>query len=262
MMVCCSDYYTSILDSGNNKPGSESEDSEPESDDEPENEDATLIFRSIPHVGGVNRIRAQFLPDSISSPPAPPSPYHVATFSETGKVHIFDIAPHLHSLLSPADAGSMASSLSKTPQFTINSHGRTEGFALAWGPQIGDSSQRLLSGDIHSKIYLTTLTPSGISPSSTPFASHTSSVEDLQWSPTEPTVFGSCSADCSMKVWDVRVKERKSVISVDKAHESDVNVMSWNTKTSYLVVTGGDEGGLKVWDLRNLKKSIPFFYHG
>jgi len=42
---------------------------------------------------------------------------------------------------------------------------------------------------------------------------------------------------------------------VDRAHESDVNVLSWNTKTSYLMVTGGDEGGLKVWDLRNLKNS-------
>lgn len=239
---------------------SDSDESEAESDDGVQDEDATLVFRSIPHQGGVNRIRAQFLPESNTPPPSPPNPYHVATFSETGKVHIFDIAPHLHSLLHPAEAGALAPTLSKTPQFTINAHGRAEGFALAWGPLLGNSSKRLLSGDIHAKIHLSTLTESGVSTSPTPFASHTSSIEDLQWSPTEPTVFASCSADKSMKVWDVRVKERKSVLSVDGAHEGDVNVMSWNNKTSYLMATGGDEGGLKVWDLRNLKKCVLSTY--
>ena len=245
-----------VVDKERRLTDSDSDESEVESDAGAEDEDATLVFRSIPHVGGVNRIRAQILSDISSPPPSPPEPYHVATFSETGKIHIFDIAPHLYTLQNPAEAGGMASTLSKTPQFTINSHGRAEGFALAWGPPIGSSSKRLLSGDIHSKIYLSTLTPSGVSTSSGAFASHTSSIEDLQWSPTEPTVFASCSADRSMKVWDVRVKERKSVISVDGAHESDVNVLSWNQKTSYLMVTGGDEGGLKVWDLRNLKSLV------
>jgi ribosome assembly protein RRB1 len=57
-----------------------------------------------------------------------------------------------------------------------------------------------------------------------------------------------------LRVWDVRVKERKSVLAVDGAHETDINVLSWNASTSYLMVTGGDEGGLKVWDLRALKR--------
>jgi len=84
--------------------------------------------------------------------------------------------------------------------------------------------------------------------------SHTSSIEDLQWSPAEPTVFASCSADYSIRIWDVRIKGRKSVIALESAHESDVNVVSWNKLTNYLLVSGGDEGGLKVWDLRNFKK--------
>ncbi|GAA5938785.1 hypothetical protein JCM1841_001626 [Sporobolomyces salmonicolor] len=228
------------------------EDNDEDSDDDDTEDDPILNFRAIPHKGCVNRIRARVLPNPLSTgPPVPPDPYHVATFSETGKVHIFDVAPHLHSLLSPATA---SSTLPKTPVFTLDLHGRAEGYALDWGKPIGGStSARLLSGDIHSKIFLTTLTPSSFTPSPKPFLSHTDSVEDLQWSPSEPTVFASCSADRSIRVWDIRVKDRKSVIGVAGAHESDVNVISWNNTTNYLLASGGDEGGIKVWDLRNFK---------
>jgi ribosome assembly protein RRB1 len=39
------------------------------------------------------------------------------------------------------------------------------------------------------------------------------------------------------------------------AHESDVNVISWNRSSTYLLISGGDEGGIKVWDLRNVKQT-------
>ena len=164
-------------------------------------------------------------------------------------MHIWDIRPLIEAL----DVPGYRPDRSQVPVYTIESHGRAEGFAMDWAAS-GTNSLRLLTGDIHSKIYLTTSTPTGFNALSQPFLSHTSSVEDLQWSPTEPTVFGSCSADQSIHIWDVRSKGRKSVAGIDSAHESDVNVISWNKSTSYLMVSGGDEGGLKVWDLRNVKK--------
>jgi len=138
-----------------------------------------------------------------------------------------------------------------SPAFTIESHRRTEGFAIDWASS--SSGLRLLTGDLDSKIYLTTSTPSSFNALSQPFTSHTSSVEDLQWSPSEPTVFASCSADRTVRLWDVRVKGRKSALTIEDAHESDVNVISWNKVTNYLLVSGGDEGGLKTWDLRQVK---------
>ncbi|OAX44450.1 glutamate-rich WD repeat containing [Rhizopogon vinicolor AM-OR11-026] len=224
-----------------------------EEDDDALDEDAVLEFRSVPHLGGVNRVRAQPLPPSSPLPPASQS-YYAATWADTGKVHIWDIRPLIESLDVPGYSWDKLRT--NKPVFTINSHDRAEGFAMDWASSgdLNPSSLRLLTGDVHSKIYLTTTTPSGFNALPQPFMSHTSSIEDLQWSPSEPTVFASCSADCSVQIWDVRSKGRRSVAGIDPAHESDVNVISWNRNSSYLLLSGGDEGGIKVWDLRNVQK--------
>ncbi|KAL1718489.1 WD40-repeat-containing domain protein [Schizophyllum commune] len=231
----------------------DSDNDDDDEDDESLDEDAVLEYRSIPHLGGINRVRAQPLPAGTGLPP-PSSPYYTATWSETGKVHIWDVRPLIESLDVPGYT--YDKSRTHTPAFTLNSHGRAEGFAMDWAAS-GPGSLRLLTGDVHAKIYLTTTSQAGFTPLGQPFASHTSSVEDLQWSPSEPTVFASCSADASIRLWDVRAKGRKSVAALTDAHESDVNVISWNKSSSYLLVSGGDDGALRVWDLRSVKQTGP-----
>ncbi|EGO02649.1 hypothetical protein SERLA73DRAFT_176020 [Serpula lacrymans var. lacrymans S7.3] len=233
--------------------GDESHSEDNDQDDDNLDEDAILEYRSVPHIGGVNRVRAQPLPPSHPLLPVS-QPYYAATWADTGKVHIWDIRPLIESLDVPGY--SLDKSRSGKPAFTINLHGCVEGFAMDWASsgEANPSSLRLLTGDIHSKIYLTTSTPSGFNALSQPFTSHTSSIEDLQWSPSEPTVFASCSADCSVQIWDVRSKGRQSVAGIQPAHESDVNVISWNKNAGHLLLSGGDEGGIKVWDLRSMQK--------
>ncbi|KAG8827943.1 ribosome biosynthesis protein rrb1 [Serendipita sp. 401] len=240
--------------------GSGSDDEDSDDDDGALDEDAVLEYKSIPHVGGVNRVRAQ--PTPLNYTPNPSLPYHVATWADTGKVHIYNVRPFMEALDPSPQSGSSIPEAAKKPVHTITSHGRSEGFALDWAASFSAdntsvSGVRLLSGDITSKIYLTTSTVSGFTTSPNPFTSHTSSIEDLQWSPSEPTVFASCSADQSIRIWDVRVKGRKSAMVVENAHDADINVISWNRTTGgsgYLMVSGGDEGGLKVWDLRGWNK--------
>jgi len=237
-----------VMNSGRYTADSDGDDDD---DDDSLDEDAVLEYKSIPHFGGVNRIRAQPLPAGSPLPPVS-QPYHVATWAETGKVHIWNVRPLIEALEVPGYVYNRAQV--PTPLFTVNSHGRAEGFAMDWASS-GSNSLRLLTGDIRAKIYLTTSSPSGFNALSQPFQSHTSSVEDIQWSPSEPTVFASCSVDQSIQIWDVRSKGRKSVAGIMNAHISDVNVISWNRITSYLLVSGGDEGGIKTWDLRNVKKN-------
>lgn len=56
--------------------------------------------------------------------------------------------------------------------------------------------------------------------------------------------------DRSLRVWDVRAPPSKACqITVPDAHATDVNVISWNRKDTSLIVSGADDGHLKVCDL-------------
>ena len=63
-----------------------------------------------------------------------------------------------------------------------------------------------------------------------------------------------------LRIYDTRDRS-KAQITVS-AHDSDVNVLSWNTLTSYMLATGGDDGHMRVWDLRELDSYVASFsYH-
>ena len=236
----------------------QSEESDDEDDDDNPDEEPTIEHRSIPHRGGINRLRLERLPSNINTTSLnsyPDRPYLAATWADTGKVHVFNLRPHLQALSNPGFM--IDKNKVNKPLFTINSHGREEGFALDWSqPHSETDDVRLLSGDCGGYIHLSTFTNSGYVPSTGAFTSHTSSVEDLQWSPSEQTVFASCSADRTVRIWDSRVRNKKSVVTIPDAHDEDVNVINWNRKTEYLLASGGDEGNIKVWDLRTFKPNM------
>lgn len=35
------------------------------------------------------------------------------------------------------------------------------------------------------------------------------------------------------------------------AHDADVNVLSWNRQTTFMMASGADDGSLRAWDLRS-----------
>jgi ribosome assembly protein RRB1 len=132
------------------------------------------------------------------------------------------------------------------PIATLTPH-PTEGFALDWSPTVPG---RLATGDCSRHIYVHDPRPGGEwATDLRPFAGHTASVEDIQWSPTEPDVFASCGVDRTVRVWDARQRGGPA-LTCEGAHADDVNVISWSRAVAFLIASGCDDGSFKIWDLR------------
>lgn len=213
------------------------DDDESDSDEEDNvDEDPVLEHRSLPTNGGTNRIRVFQSPAALLA----------ASWSETGRVHVWNLQSAYTSLSQP---GTPMDPKTEKPLYTVQSH-KDEGYGLAFS-----SDGSLLSGDNQGKIFLTEPTSSHFTTSPRAFTSHApNSVEDIQWSPSEKSVFASVSSSGALHIHDIRSPARNKPAINLRASETDVNVLSWNPSVSYLMLTGDDDGGTKVWDLRQFKK--------
>ena len=148
---------------------------------------------------------------------------------------------------------------------TFSGHA-SEGFAMNWSPvqpgrlATGDCSRFLYVWDATAGAAVSALgaTPSTLSSwswttSPSPYSGHTASVEDVVWSPKEPTVLASCGVDGTVRIWDTR-DATKSQLQV-QVSDTDVNVIDWNSmRAPFLLAAGAENGDFTVWDLRNLVK--------
>jgi ribosome assembly protein RRB1 len=208
-----------------------------ESDDDMDG-DPMIEERSFRHEGAVNRLRA-----------APQAPHVIATWSETGKVHVWNTQVLLDSL-DAAATERIPTELK--PVCTFAGH-QEEGFAMDWSPV---AAGRLLSGDCLRFIHLWEPRESTWEVERSPFRGHLASVEDIQWSPTQKDVFASCGVDRTIRIWDARARN-SSILTSENAHDSDINVISWNRIAAHLLVSGSDDSSFKIWDLRAFKENKP-----
>nr|XP_010945192.1 glutamate-rich WD repeat-containing protein 1 [Camelus bactrianus] len=234
---------------GTKPPPSEGSDEEDEEEDDEEDEEERkpqLELAMVPHYGGINRVRVSWLGEEPVA----------GVWSEKGQVEVFALRRLLQVVDDPqAMATFLRDEQARVkPIFAFSGH-MGEGFALDWSPRVPG---RLLTGDCQKNIHLWTPTDGGSwHVDQRPFVGHTRSVEDLQWSPTEDTVFASCSADASIRIWDIRAAPSKAcMLTTATAHDGDANVISWSHREPFLL-SGGDDGALKVWDLRQFKSGSP-----
>ncbi|GAO17089.1 hypothetical protein UVI_02003600 [Ustilaginoidea virens] len=235
---------------GDDDDGSDDDDDDDDGDDDDEDAEPILESRSIPLNSTTNRIRAHQVPSSSSgSEPGRPPTTLTATMTESANVFIHDVTPHLASFDNP---GSGVTAQHDRPVCTIRAH-KAEGYAVDWSPTVPGG--RLLTGDNDGLVYATTRADGGgWATDARPFRGHAGSVEDLQWSPSEASVFASASSDGTVRVWDVRSRARRPAITV-RASAHDVNVISWSRQTSHLLASGADDGAWAVWDLRQWKEA-------
>ncbi|XP_063729059.1 glutamate-rich WD repeat-containing protein 1-like isoform X2 [Symsagittifera roscoffensis] len=174
--------------------------------------------------------------------------FMVASWSSKAVVSLYNVTASLKRL----DASSSSYETDpQTPVKVYTAHS-TEGYGLDWSPV---STNQIASGDCSGNLHVWELADEGSRVSNVcKFSGSRGSVEDIQWSPAESTVLSTCGTDSAVRIWDKRTLT-KSMLSVDRAHSSDVNVIGWNPQGDPFIVSGGDDCQLKVWDLRQISKS-------
>lgn len=221
----------------------DAEEDEEDEDNSDNESDPVLESENISLKETTNRLR-------VSPLATPNQEILTATMSENGDVYIYDLAPQTKAFETP---GYQIPKAARRPLHTIRNHGNVEGYGLDWSPLIKTGA--LLTGDCSGQVYFTQRHTSKWVTDKTPFTiGNNKSVEDIQWSRTESTVFATAGCDGYIRIWDTRSKKHQPAIST-RSSNTDVNVISWNEKIGYLLASGDDNGTWGVWDLRQFSPS-------
>jgi histone-binding protein RBBP4 len=192
------------------------------------------IRMKVKHQGEVNR--ARYMPQNH---------FFVATRGPEKEVYVFDLSKHP----SFPEEGSVFS-----PQVVCCGHSK-EGYGMAWSNL---KEGHLLSGAGDNQLCLWDIQAGAASSQSgrqvqplSKFTGHTNVVEDVDWHAKDPNMMASVSDDQSIRIWDIR--ESKAAHVVSKAHDGDVNCISFNPINEMIFATGSADKTVAVWDVRNLK---------
>eukprot|EP00759_Apiculatamorpha_spiralis_P051342 PhF_6_TR5190/c0_g1_i1/m.7467/K14848/RRB1, GRWD1; ribosome assembly protein RRB1 len=135
--------------------------------------------------------------------------------------------------------------------------GSSDGWALDWSKSNQNQSM-LVCGNGEGNIAVCQDVVDGSAGTVTGKVSY--SVEDIQTSPTQPNVFITGGTGGIVEVFDIRDRLKKKLDwDGSKGKHCDVNVVCWHPLAlmSHFVITGCDDGAVRVWDLRQIsaKKS-------
>jgi WD40 repeat protein len=62
----------------------------------------------------------------------------------------------------------------------------------------------------------------------------------------------------SISRWDIRSSDEKPIIT-RKAHNGEVYSLDFNQKSEFLLLSGGEDGDVNLWDVRNMSKKVRDF---
>jgi len=193
----------------------------------------------INHEGEVNR--ARYMPQNQCI---------IATKTPSSDVLIFDYTKHPSK---PDPNGEC------TPELRLKGHTK-EGYGLSWNPNING---HLLSASDDHTICLWNIngnTSSGRNlDAMMTFSGHTAVVEDVAWHLLHDSMFGSVGDDKKLLLWDTRSQHSDKPSQIIEAHSAEVNCLSFNPYSEYILATGSADKTVALWDLRNTKMKLHSF---
>uniref|UniRef100_A0A5F9C5J9 Histone-binding protein RBBP4-like N-terminal domain-containing protein n=1 Tax=Oryctolagus cuniculus TaxID=9986 RepID=A0A5F9C5J9_RABIT len=181
----------------------------------------------INHEGEVNR--AHYMPQN---------PHIIATKTPSSDVLVFDYTKHP---IKPDPSGEC------NPDLRLGGH-QKEGYGLSWNFNL---SGHLLSESDEHTVCLWEInagpTEGKIVDAKAIFTGHSTVVEDVAWHLLHESLFGS-------------VSNTTSILShlVD-AHTTEVNCLSFNPYSEFILATGSADKTVALWDLHNLKLKLHTF---
>lgn len=137
-------------------------------------------------------------------------------------------------------------SVSKAPFCCYNEH-KKEVYSVDWSR----TSQLLLSASWDCSIKL--WDPTRFKSLHT-YIGHSQLVYNAMFSPFIPNTFASVSGDGQLKLWNTLGDQRRTTSIT--AHDGEVLTCDWSKKNHYVLATGGSDGLIKGWDIRNLGQPI------
>lgn len=199
------------------------------------------IENRLNHEGEVNR--ARYMPQNSKL---------IATKSPCGDAFIYDRTRDFTRSKSPIHY-----------ELRLRGHTR-EGYGLSWNP---NKCGLLLSASEDATICLWNVnaTPSsrdGFTRTLDPaivYKGHTSVVEDVAWHLMHEAMFGSVGDDHKLLIWDTRNSNASRPSHIVDAHNAEVNCLSFNPYSEYILATGSADHTVGLWDLRNLRLKLHSF---
>ncbi|NXS71640.1 RBBP7 protein, partial [Pandion haliaetus] len=178
------------------------------------------------------------------------NPCIIATKTPSADVLVFDYTKHPSK---PDPSGEC------NPDLRLRGH-QKEGYGLSWNSNL--SGHLLSASDDHTVcLWDVSAGPKEgkIVDAKAVFTGHSAVVEDVAWHLLHESLFGSVADDQKLMIWDTRSNTTsKPSHSVD-AHTAEVNCLSFNPYSEFILATGSADKTVALWDLRNLKLKLHSF---
>eukprot|EP01132_Coremiostelium_polycephalum_P003268 gene3268-4092_t len=192
------------------------------------------IVQKINHEGEVNRARVM-----------PQNHTIIATKTVSSEVYVFDTSKH------PMEPNPDGKCL---PNLKLTGHSK-EGYGISWSSQ---KEGHLLSCSDDQTICLWNIGAASKNDQTLAalniYKGHQSIVEDVQWHYIHESYFGSVGDDKHLLIWDTR--SGTNPIKKVEAHSCEVNCLSFNPFSEFLVATGSTDKTVAIWDMRNLSSRL------